>query len=200
MSEEADRPTDEEAAEPAGDGDPGAEADAPPAADPSSGPEGPAEAAGPVGDAAGLEEAEAAIEADLAQIARERDEYLDSLKRLQADFENYRKRVAKQQADDVLRGVGRLVQDLLPVLDAADQAVAHDQAGGAAIRSALVGVLERAGLERLDPVDEPFDPEVHEAVAHEAGDGGAETVVEVLRAGYRWQGKVLRPAMVRVKS
>ncbi|MDQ6839835.1 MAG: nucleotide exchange factor GrpE, partial [Actinomycetota bacterium] len=60
-------------------------------------------------------------------------------------------------------------------------------------------VLAREGLERIDPDREPFDPTVHDAVAHEPGDGGQE-VAEVLRAGYRWRGRVLRPAMVKVRG
>jgi molecular chaperone GrpE len=64
--------------------------------------------------------------------------------------------------------------------------------------AALYGALEKEGLERLDPEGEAFDPAVAEAVVHEPGDGGAQVVADVLRTGYRWQGRLLRPAMVKV--
>ena len=137
---------------------------------------------------------------------RERDEYLDSLQRLQADFENYRKRVVRSSDDAAVRAAGDLVAKLLPVLDAFDLARAHfsttesdearalDQA-----RGLLLDVLAREGLERIDEMAIPFDPQLHDAVAHVGGDADGEQVVDdVLRAGYRWKGAVLRPAMVRV--
>jgi molecular chaperone GrpE len=68
------------------------------------------------------------------------------------------------------------------------------------MRAQLLGVLEKEGLTRLDPTGEPFDPNEHEAVAHEPGDGGEPVVAESLRAGYRWQGHLLRPVMVRVRD
>jgi molecular chaperone GrpE len=145
---------------------------------------------------AGPAEARAAI----AAMASQRDDYLDSLRRLQADFENYKKRVARQQVDQVERAAQGLVDKLLPVLDTADLAISHG--GGdevTQLRATLVAALEREGLERIDPVGEPFDPNVADAVAHEPGEGEA-TVAEVLRAGYRWKGRVLRPAMVKVRG
>lgn len=150
------------------------------------------------------EEAGAAGEVDpLAAAERERDEYREALVRLQADFENYKKRIIKQQTDHLERAAQALVDKLLPVLDAADLAMAHG--GGEDVKlltGALAGVLEREGLERLDPLGTPFDPTVHEAVAHEpAGvEGATQEVVEVLRAGYLWKGRVLRPAMVKVRG
>ena len=142
------------------------------------------------------------IEPDpLAIVTRERDEYRDALVRLQADFENYKKRVLKQQTEHLERAAESLVDKLLPVLDTADLALAHG--GGEDIKqvaSALTTVLEREGLERIDLDGGPFDPTLHDAVAHEPSDGGGQEVVEVLRAGYRWKGRVLRPAMVKVKG
>ena len=134
-------------------------------------------------------------------LARERDEYRDALIRLQADFENYKKRMMKQQTEHLERAAALLVDKLLPVLDTADLALAHG--GGEDVKQltgALAGVLEREGLERIDPVGVRFDPTLHDAVAHEPGDGGEQEVAEVLRAGYRWKGRVLRPAMVKVRG
>ena len=137
---------------------------------------------------------------------RQRDEYLDALQRLQADFENYKKRVARSSVDAATRAAGDIVAKLLPVLDAFDYAQAHfgDVAGPEAqaldqARSLLLDALSKEGLERIDTVDAGFDPQVHDAVAHIEGDG-AQVIDAVLRAGYRWKGAVLRPAMVRVKG
>ena len=135
-------------------------------------------------------------------VARERDEYRDALVRLQADFENYKKRMLKQQSEHLERAAAALVDKLLPVLDTADLALAHG--GGEDVKqitASLLGVLEKEGLERIAGEGAPFDPTLHDAVAHEASDGdGEQTVVEVLRAGYRWKGRVVRPAMVKVRG
>jgi molecular chaperone GrpE len=142
------------------------------------------------------------MEDPVAVAVRERNEYKDALIRLQADFENYKKRMIKQQTDHLERAAESLVDKLLPVLDTADLALAHG--GGEDVKqvtAAITGVLEREGLERIDPIGDPFDPTLHDAVAHEPGDGdGQQEVVEVLRAGYRWKGRVLRPAMVKVRG
>jgi molecular chaperone GrpE len=126
------------------------------------------------------------------------------LRRVQADFENYRKRILRQQTEHLERAAEDLVQKLLPVLDTFDLAVAHGE-GFDQVLSSLVGVLEKEGLERIQPDGAPFDPNEHDAVAHEPadGDGGesdAPEVAEVMRPGYRWKGRVLRPAMVKVKG
>jgi len=150
----------------------------------------------------------------LAVAIAERDEYLDSLRRLQAEFNNYRTRVQKQQTEAAERGALTLVERLLPVLDTLDQAAAplgDPESGDArallAASSQLNDVLAKAGLERLDPAGEAFDPTAHEAVGHlpdEEGDGtdAAEgpVVGQVMRAGYRWKGNVVRPAMVLVRG
>ena len=103
----------------------------------------------------------------------QRDEYLDSLRRLQAEFENYRKRVAKQQSDQTARAALSLVDKLLPVLDTLDLAVTHlgdaestDGRALLAVSSQLRDVLAKEGLERIDPTGETFDPNAHEAVGH----------------------------------
>lgn len=137
----------------------------------------------------------------VAVVAKERDDYRDALQRLQADFENYKKRVTKQQDEVRDRAAESLVEKLLPVLDTADLALAHG--GGEDIKqmaSSLFTVLEREGLERIDNAGEPFDPNHHDAVAHEPGDGPTQEVAEVMRAGYRWRGRVLRAAMVKVRG
>jgi molecular chaperone GrpE len=138
--------------------------------------------------------------ADLERVTRERDEYLALAQAKQAEFENFRKRTMKQQADEVARAVGRLVEGLLPVLDAFDYGIGHGDESIAPMRGQLLAVLEKEGLTRLEPTGEPFDPTEHEAVAHEPGDGEGPHVSEVLRAGYRWQGHLVRPVMVRVKE
>ncbi|HEX4176327.1 MAG TPA: nucleotide exchange factor GrpE [Acidimicrobiales bacterium] len=147
----------------------------------------------------------------LESVARERDEYLLALQRTQADFENYRKRITRQQGEMTARAAADLVVKLLPVLDALDLAEAHfnesldlteDGKALRASRAMLMDILTKEGLERVDQRNIPFDPSVHDAVAHGEGDeGDAETMVdEVLRSGYRWKGQPLRPAMVRVRG
>ena len=134
-------------------------------------------------------------------VAKERDEYRDSLQRLQAEFSNYRKRVAKQSEEQRARAEETLVEKLLPVLDTADLALSHG--GGEEIKqlsASLFSVLEKEGLEKIDNAGEAFDPNHHDAVAHEPGEGGVQEVAEVMRAGYRWRGRVLRPAMVKVRG
>jgi molecular chaperone GrpE len=147
----------------------------------------------------------------VAALARERDEYLLALQRTQADFENYRKRITRQQGEQTARAASDLVHKLLPVLDTLDLAEAHfnesldlteDGKALRASRAMLMDILAKEGLERVDQRNVPFDPSVHDAVAHtEGAPDETETMVdEVLRSGYRWKGQVLRPAMVRVRG
>jgi molecular chaperone GrpE len=148
-------------------------------------------------------EAEAAIEVDIDALAAERDEYRELAQRIQADFENYKKRILKQQTEHLERAAEALVEKLLPVLDAADLALTHDEGNDSLrqVAAALREALAKEGLERIDPAGQAFDPNEHDAVMHEAGEEGAEpTVAEVMRAGYRWKGRVLRPAMVKVQG
>ena len=137
---------------------------------------------------------------DVAALLKERDDFKDVAIRLQADFENYKKRVASTQADEIDRATGRFVEALLPVLDACEAAVAHGSDDVLTIWSALIGGLQKQGLEALDLVGKSFDPSLADAVMHEDGDGSDPVVSEVLRTGYLWKGKVLRPAMVKVKG
>jgi molecular chaperone GrpE len=170
-------------------------------------------------------DAEAVDDDPLATALAQRDEYLDSLRRLQAEFENYRKRVSKQQSDLAARAAASLIDKLLPVLDTLDLAAEHlgdaestDAKALVAASSLLHGVLAKEGLERIDPVGEAFDPTAHEAVGHlpaEEGDGDAHAggdpgataktpagplIDQVMRPGYRWHGTVVRPAMVMVRG
>jgi molecular chaperone GrpE len=194
----------------AGEGDDGAPEVAPKAA-PGEAPESEA------GDAEAAVTGQAATEEpSVAALAAQRDEYLDALRRLQADFENYKKRMIKQQTEHLERAAEGLVVKLLPVLDTLDLAAAHAEDSSeakvvGAIASSLFDVLEKEGLERIDPLGQRFDPNLHDAVAHEPPDpaesheqhqdgGGEPQVSDVMRAGYRWKGRVLRPAMVRVKG
>ena len=137
---------------------------------------------------------------DVAALIAERDQFKDAAMRLQADFENFRKRSATQAAGDVDRATGRLAEAFLPVLDAAEAAYLQHPDEVGPLLNVLLGELKKHGLEALDLESQPFDPEVAEAVAHEPGEGGEVVVAEVLRSGYRWKGKTLRPAMVRTKD
>lgn len=151
----------------------------------------------PVGPTPTVEDLVGSLEA----VTAERDEYLDGLLRLQAEFENYRKAVAKREQDARERANESLVAELLPVLDACEGAVANDVEGVAPIHASLVDVLNKQGLEQINPVDAPFDPEAHEAVMHEPGEGDdAPVVSQVLRTGYSWKGRTLRAAMVQVRG
>ena len=148
----------------------------------------------------GLDLDGSAGELDVAALVAERDQFRDAAMRVQADFENFRKRSATQAAGDVDRATGRLAEALLPVLDAAEAAYLQHPDEVGPLLNVLLGELKKHGLEVLDLEAQPFDPEVAEAVAHEPGDGGDVVVAEVLRSGYRWKGKTLRPAMVRTKD
>ena len=166
-------------------------------------------------DAALAAEATEVVEADPLEVAEaERDEYLDSLRRLQAEFENYKKRVLKQQTEQMTRAAASLVDKLLPVLDALDLATGHvgdtesDEAKALVAASGLLqGILAKEGLERISPQGEEFDPNAHEAVGQVPAPDGVEPtasgeprVAQVMRAGYRWHGTVVRPAMVLVEG
>jgi len=142
---------------------------------------------------------------ELMAKARERDEYLSLAQRTQADFENYRKRAAKETAGAEQRGMAKLARELLPALDNLALALEADASGDefvAGIRlvnAELRGALERLGIEAYSPQGERFDPNVHEAMARQAVDGAEPgTIVEVYQQGYRMNGTVLRPARVVV--
>jgi molecular chaperone GrpE len=149
-----------------------------------------------------------AIEQDdpLARVQRERDEYLDLARRTQADFENYRKRAAKEAAAAGERAKGGFVRELLPVVDNLERALASAQPGEQhlaegvrLVHSELIAVLERNGVEQFDPKGESFDPTVHEALSTRSQDGADPgMVLDVIEKGYKANGTVLRPARVVV--
>jgi molecular chaperone GrpE len=149
-----------------------------------------------------------AIAADLEKARAEAESYLDDLRRLQADFDNYRKRTLREQTARTASASQALVARLLPVLDnfelavsAAEQSRDFDRMlqGVEMVLGALREVLEGEGLVKIEAEGKPFDPERHEAViAVEQEDAEPGMVVGIVRTGYELGGKVLRPAMVKV--
>jgi molecular chaperone GrpE len=143
-----------------------------------------------------------------AQVQRERDEYLDLAKRAQADFENYRKRAAREAVAASQRAKSGLVRELLPVVDNLERALASAQEGEThlaegvrLVHSELIAVLERNGVEQFDPKGESFDPSFHEALSTRSEEGaGSGMVLDVIEKGYRSNGTVLRPARVVVSG
>jgi molecular chaperone GrpE len=154
----------------------------------------------------------AEIEGDLDELvktAKQRDDYLALAQRTQADFENYRKRVAREAAAARDRGVGSLAKELLPALDNLDRALeaaAEDDPllqGVRLVRTELKAALARAGIQSFCPLGEQFDPSLHEAVATAAqppGGAASGIVVEVYQDGYRLGEGILRPARVVVAA
>lgn len=142
------------------------------------------------------------IEMSFDEISLERDEYLHLLQSVKAEFDNYKKRTDKRITETRTSARGEIVEKLLPVLDACDAAVTHGAEDVAAIRKVLLESLEIEGLKLVGIALEKFDPSIHEAVSHEPGTGDEEgqVVSEVLRQGYFWEGKILRPAMVKVRG
>jgi molecular chaperone GrpE len=186
----------EETAEPAGEEDPRNEAER----DPNQKPGGPRPATGDSDTEPGEDE--------LAKALREREEYLALAQRTQADFENWRKRAAKEAAAAGERAKSGLVRELLPVVDNLERALAsaeeseqHLAEGVRLVHSELLAVLERNGVEQFDPEGEKFDPEVHEALSTREADGAkAGLVLDVVEKGYKANGTVLRPARVVVSG
>jgi molecular chaperone GrpE len=147
---------------------------------------------------------------ELSEAKRERDEYLELARRTKADFENYRKRVAKETSEALARGKADLARELLPALDNLERALesgadpaAHEALvkGVAMVRDELHGRLEGAGVESFDPTGERFDPQLHEALSTRPAEGtDAGVVIETVERGYRLNGQVLRPARVVVSA
>jgi molecular chaperone GrpE len=150
------------------------------------------------------------VEGDLDELVRtaaERDEYLALAQRTQADFENYRKRVARESALAQERGVAKLAKELLGALDNLDRALeaaAQDDPlldGVRLVRAELNSALARVGVESFSPAGEAFDPALHEAMAQQPVEGAdSGTVVEVYQPGYRLGTSVIRPARVVVAA
>ena len=158
-------------------------------------------------------EAEELLERDLDELAetrRERDEYLELAQRTKADFENYRKRVARETVEALARGKAELARQLLPAIDnleralaAGEDASAHEALvqGVAMVRDELHGRLAGAGVEAFDPTGEKFDPQLHEALSTKPGEGTESGVIlETVEKGYRLNGQVLRAAKVVVSQ
>jgi len=176
----------------------------------------------PDGDGAD-EDHERKLEQDLEQLtakAEKADEYLDLAQRTRADFENYRKRAAREAAVAQERGITKLAKELLPAVDNLDRALQAAQSAGGAdgagqdngaaatlvsgiklVHDDVIAALARAGIERFSPEGERFDPQLHEAVAQIPAEGAESgTVVEVYQRGYRLGEVVIRPARVVVAA
>ena len=153
-------------------------------------------------------ETTADLEEELTRAQREVEEYRDHLQRLQAEFDNYRKRVLKEQTRAVEMAAQPTMLRLLEVMDDFDLAlVAADQTsdfekfrkGVELVYAKLVDALKTEGLERIDAEGKPFDPVEHEALMQTGEGEGEPHVAEVFRQGYRLKGDVIRPASVRVE-
>jgi molecular chaperone GrpE len=134
------------------------------------------------------------------------NEYLELAQRIQADFENYRKRAAREAAAAGERAKSGLVRELLPVVDNLERALAsaedgeqHLAEGVRLVHAELIAVLERNGIEQFDPAGDKFDPAEHEALSVR-NDGEPGLVLDVVEKGYRANGTVLRPARVVVSG
>jgi molecular chaperone GrpE len=161
-------------------------------------------------------EAPPASERAVAEVADERDKYLELAQRTKADFENYRKRMARENAAAQDRGVAKVAKELLPALDhlahalkaastqptsSSDSESGHTDVvkGFAMVAGEITAALQRAGIEAFTPLGEKFDPNEHEAMtAQPSEDAESGTVIEVYQQGYRLNGQVLRPARVVV--
>jgi len=152
-------------------------------------------------------QAEPTLEEQVTALEAERDEHLNDLKRVAAEFENYRKRVARDQESLVARAHERLVKELLPVLDDLERALAaaeeHEEAkleeGVRLVHRELAAALQREGLAEID-TDGQFDPHVHEALLSQPSDAEEGSVIEVVQKGYTLGDRVVRPARVVVAA
>ena len=139
---------------------------------------------------------------ELAAVQKERDEYLDALQRLKAEFDNYRKRVARDQQELVARAAERLVRELVPVLDDLERALNHEgdiDEGVKLIHRALADALAKEGLSEI-ATDGKFDPHTQEALLSQPSEAEEGTVIQVLQKGYKLGDRVLRPARVVVSG
>jgi molecular chaperone GrpE len=161
----------------------------------------------PSTDAKGLAEDAAREDADAKKLAADLDDLRQTLLRRQADFDNYRKRVEKERAEDNKRATARVVEALIPVIDGFEHALAaHREAeyenyrkGFELIYKQLLDNLARLGVQRIDPVGKTFDPHLHQAMDRAETTQHADgTILETFQPGYVFHGRVLRPAMVRV--
>ena len=153
---------------------------------------------------------EQAVEQDLDQLVadlqKERDEYLELAQRARADFENYKKRAAREGHDALLRGKTEVGRAVLPALDALERARETNgeglAEGVALVHKELQSALAAAGIDPIDPAGDPFDPNLHEALSSRPAedDEGSGVVVETVQRGYRLGDTLIRPARVVVTS
>ena len=172
------------------------------------GAEGPERPSASGSDEPGAEETPAGSAAELAEAKAKADEYLQHLQRLQAEFDNYRKRVIREQTSTLELAAEPVMRRLLEVLDEFELALLHAHEdvdrdrflkGIELVYAKLMDALKSEGLQRIDAEGAPFDPNLHEALM-QTGDGSGEPhVAEVFRPGYTLKGRVLRPAGVRVE-
>ena len=151
--------------------------------------------------------ADSGADAELAKLTADLNDLRQTLMRRQADFDNYRKRIEKERADDSKRHIARVVEGLIPVIDGFEHALAaHREAeyesyrkGFELIYKQLIDNVARLGVERVDPLGKLFDPHLHQAMDRtETTDHEDGTIIQVFQPGYVFHGRVLRPAMVRV--
>jgi len=148
----------------------------------------------------------ASEESALEEALSERDDYLDQLRRLSAEFANYKKRMAREQVAITERATERLVKELLPVHDDLERALeafaAHDEAqvakGVELVHRSLRSILEREGVVAIEPDGEAFDPHRHEALLSQPSDEPEGTVIQVVQKGFQLGDRVVRPARVVV--
>jgi molecular chaperone GrpE len=155
-------------------------------------------------------EEQEAVEQDLdalvEDLTRERDEYLDLAQRARADFENYKKRAAREGQDALVRGKTQVGKAVLPALDSLERALDAEgdglAEGVALVHKELLGALAAAGIEPIDPAGETFDPNLHEALSSRPATDGEEAgiVAETVQRGYRLGETLIRPARVVVTS
>jgi molecular chaperone GrpE len=157
----------------------------------------------PANEQQAMEDKESASEPESAE---QPEDYLALAQRIQADFENYRKRAAREAAAAGERARSGLIRELLPIVDNLERALAsaeegeqHLAEGVRLVHSELIAVLERNGIEQFDPVGDRFDPSVHEALSVRT-EGESGVVLDVVEKGYRANGTVLRPARVVVSG
>jgi molecular chaperone GrpE len=149
-----------------------------------------------------LPEEEVEVVDELAAAQKERDEYLDALQRLKAEFDNYRKRVAREGAALTAHASERLVRELVPVLDDLERAIAHEgdiEEGVKLVHRALANALAKEGLSEIE-TDGKFDPHTQEALLSQPSDQPEGTVIQVLQKGYKLGDRVLRPARVVISA
>jgi molecular chaperone GrpE len=167
----------------------------------------PQNAAADQSDEAKLATESAAADAEVAKLASDLNELRQTLMRRQADFDNYRKRIEKERAEDSRRATARVIEGLIPIIDGFEHALAaHREAeyenyrkGFELIYRQLVDNTTRLGVERIDPLGKPFDPHLHQAMDRTETDQHEDgTILQVFQPGYIFHGRVLRPAMVRV--